>query len=53
VTIVHKANVLPVTDGLFLSTALEVAKQFDEIFTEDMVGYPRFFFCFFVFFFLT
>jgi homoisocitrate dehydrogenase len=31
VTIVHKANVLKVTDGLFRQTALEVAKGYPEI----------------------
>ncbi|HOE62180.1 MAG TPA: isocitrate/isopropylmalate dehydrogenase family protein [Candidatus Sumerlaeota bacterium] len=35
VTIVHKANVVRATDGLFLETAKEVAKQFPEIAMDD------------------
>ena len=35
VTIVHKANVVRATDGLFLETAKEVAKQFPEIQMDD------------------
>jgi homoisocitrate dehydrogenase len=37
VTIVHKANVLRQTTGLFRRTALEVAKDFPEIQAEDML----------------
>jgi isocitrate/isopropylmalate dehydrogenase len=35
VTIVHKANVVRATDGLFLDTAKEIAKQYPEIQTDD------------------
>ena len=35
VTIVHKANVVRATDGLFLETAKAVAKEFPEIQTDD------------------
>jgi isocitrate/isopropylmalate dehydrogenase len=35
VTIVHKANVVRATDGLFLETAKEVAKEFPEIQVDD------------------
>ena len=35
VTIVHKANVLRESDGLFRRTALEIAQQFPEIETEE------------------
>jgi len=35
VTIVHKANVVRATDGLFLDTAREVAKGYPEIPTDD------------------
>jgi len=35
VTIVHKANVVRATDGLFLETAREVARDFPEIATDD------------------
>ena len=34
---VHKANVLPLTDGLFLSSAMKVAKNFPEVTLEDQV----------------
>lgn len=38
VTAIHKANVLQLTDGLFLQTATEVAREFPEIsFDEAMV----------------
>lgn len=37
VTIVHKANVMPLTCGLFRSTALEVAQEYPEIQTGDMI----------------
>jgi 3-isopropylmalate dehydrogenase len=35
VTIVHKANVVRATDGLFLEVAKEVAKQYPEIQSDD------------------
>jgi 3-isopropylmalate dehydrogenase len=35
VTIVHKANVVRASDGLFLDAAKDVAKQFPEIQTDD------------------
>ncbi|MCX7767001.1 MAG: isocitrate/isopropylmalate family dehydrogenase, partial [Candidatus Sumerlaeia bacterium] len=35
VTIIHKANVVRMTDGLFLDTAKEVAKDFPEIPMDD------------------
>jgi len=35
VTVVHKANVVRATDGLFLETAKEVAKQYPEIQMDD------------------
>lgn len=35
VTVVHKANVVRATDGLFLETAKEVAEQFPEIQMDD------------------
>jgi isocitrate/isopropylmalate dehydrogenase len=35
VTIVHKANVVRATDGLFLETAREIAGQYPEIQTDD------------------
>ncbi|MBW4439522.1 MAG: isocitrate/isopropylmalate dehydrogenase family protein [Pleurocapsa minor GSE-CHR-MK-17-07R] len=37
VTIVHKASVLPQTDGLFRKVAFEVAKQYPEIETDDLL----------------
>ncbi|MBM4454683.1 MAG: isocitrate/isopropylmalate dehydrogenase family protein, partial [Chloroflexi bacterium] len=37
VTAVHKANILKFTDGLFLSTAREVAKEYPDIGFEDVV----------------
>jgi homoisocitrate dehydrogenase len=37
VTIVHKANVLKVTDGLFRECALEVAKEYPEIAMKEML----------------
>jgi isocitrate dehydrogenase (NAD+) len=37
VTAVHKANILKVTDGLFLNTAREVAKDYDDILFEDLI----------------
>ncbi len=35
--IVHKANVLPLTSGLFLETALEVAKEYESVSTTDII----------------
>lgn len=35
VTVVHKANVVRMTDGLFLETAKEIAKDYPEITLED------------------
>ncbi len=35
--IVHKANVLPLTSGLFLKTALEVAKDYQDVNTTDVI----------------
>ena len=35
--IIHKANVLPITSGLFLETALETAKNYPEINTSDLM----------------
>lgn len=35
VTVVHKANVVRATDGLFLETAKEIAKQYPEIKMDD------------------
>ena len=37
VAIVHKANVLPVTSGLFLQTALEVAEQYPDVESVDII----------------
>ncbi len=37
VTIVHKANVLPQSDGLFRSVALEIAQEFPHILTEELL----------------
>jgi homoisocitrate dehydrogenase len=37
VTIVHKANVLSVTDGLFREAVLEVAEQFPDVKTEEQL----------------
>ncbi len=37
VTIIHKANVLPLTDGLFRSAALEAAEDFPDIQVEEML----------------
>ena len=37
VTVVHKANVLKVTDGLFRECALEVAKDYPEIALKEML----------------
>ena len=37
VTIVHKANVLKVTDGLFLSVAQQVATDYPDVEVEDVI----------------
>lgn len=37
VTIIHKANVLPLTSGLFLDTVLEVAKEYPDVQAEGMI----------------
>ncbi|ARU26098.1 isocitrate dehydrogenase [Cellvibrio sp. PSBB006] len=37
VTIVHKANILKSTSGLFLNTAREVAKTYPDIQTQEMI----------------
>jgi homoisocitrate dehydrogenase len=35
--VIHKANVLPITGGLFLETALEVARAYPEVKTYDVI----------------
>ena len=35
--VVHKANVLPLTSGLFLDTVMEVAKDYPEVETYDII----------------
>jgi isocitrate dehydrogenase (NAD+) len=37
VTLVHKANILKTTSGLFLSVGKEIAKQYPEIIFEEMI----------------
>lgn len=37
VAIVHKANIMKMTDGLFLDTCLSVGKEFPEIETRDVI----------------
>jgi len=37
VTVVHKANILRITDGLFLDIAKKIAQSFPEIIMEDML----------------
>jgi homoisocitrate dehydrogenase len=37
VTIVHKANVLKITDGLFRHACLDVAREFPEVETKEML----------------
>lgn len=37
VTVVHKANVLPKSDGLFRRVALEVAEQYPDITADDLL----------------
>jgi homoisocitrate dehydrogenase len=38
VTIVHKANVLPKSDGLFRRVAFEVAEQYPDILTDELLA---------------
>ncbi len=35
--IIHKANVLPLTTGLFLDTAMEAAKEYPDVHTYDVI----------------
>ncbi len=35
--VVHKANVLPLTSGLFLETVMEVAKQYPDVHAYDII----------------
>jgi isocitrate dehydrogenase (NAD+) len=37
ITIVHKANILKTTSGLFLKTAREVAREFEDIHCNEMI----------------
>ena len=37
VTVVHKANILKITDGLFLDTAREIAKDYPGISAEEVI----------------
>jgi methanogen homoisocitrate dehydrogenase len=37
VTVVHKANVLRLTDGLFLETARDLAKKYPQIIMEELI----------------
>lgn len=37
VTVVHKANVMPQSDGLFRRVALEVGEQYPDIFTDELL----------------
>jgi hypothetical protein len=41
VTVVHKANVVRATDGLFLEAAKEIARAFPEIKMDDMGGHVQ------------
>jgi isopropylmalate/isohomocitrate dehydrogenase-like protein len=36
VTFIHKANILKITDGIFIQAALNVAKEFSEVQVDDM-----------------
>src|SRR3989344_1176891 len=38
VTVVHKANILKMTHGLFLRTAQEVAKEYPDFICDDILG---------------
>src|SRR5690606_18475340 len=35
--VIHKANVLPLTSGLFLETVMEVAKGYPDVETYDVI----------------
>ena len=37
VTVVHKANILKITDGMFIETAREISKQYKNIQLEEMI----------------
>jgi isocitrate dehydrogenase (NAD+) len=37
VTLVHKANILKMSNGLFLDTGREIAKQYDDLVFEDLI----------------
>ena len=37
VTVVHKANILKITDGMFLETAREISKQYKNIQLEEII----------------
>ncbi|WP_427170043.1 isocitrate/isopropylmalate dehydrogenase family protein [Fusobacterium nucleatum] len=37
VTVVHKANILKITDGMFLETAREISKQYKDIKLEEII----------------
>jgi len=37
VTVIHKANILKITDGMFLETAREISKQYKDIELEEMI----------------
>lgn len=37
VTVVHKANIMKLSDGLFLKTCLDVAREYPDITVEDMI----------------
>jgi isocitrate dehydrogenase (NAD+) len=37
ITIVHKANIMKFTDGLFLKTAMDVAKDWDNLVVDDRI----------------
>ncbi|VEN36616.1 unnamed protein product [Callosobruchus maculatus] len=37
VTVVHKANIMKLSDGLFLKTVLDVAKEYPEIEVNDLI----------------
>lgn len=37
ITIVHKANILPQSDGLFRRVALEIAEEYDDIETDELL----------------
>lgn len=37
ITVVHKANIMKLSDGLFLKTCLDVAKEYPEIEVDNMI----------------